>query len=110
MFQLVAVKSHNLFVYGLLLGLQAFVPCASASNRVVAWGAGMVVNESDNNDYGQSIVPATLTNAVLVAGGWRHSLALKANGTLQGWGDDSLNQTSFPAGSNYVAIACGALF
>jgi len=80
-----------------------------AESNVVAWGAGMIYNPADTNDYGQSIVPTDLTNAAMVAGGWWHSLALKADGTLEGWGDDSQGQTTFsPAGaSNYVAIACG---
>jgi alpha-tubulin suppressor-like RCC1 family protein len=91
------------------LALSAFTPICFAANRVVAWGAGMVINPSNNNDFGQSIVPSGLTNAAVVAGGWRHSLALKTDGTLKGWGDDSLGQTDFPAYSNYVAIACGDL-
>ncbi len=93
----------------LLLALIRFIPTADAGPNVVAWGAGMIYNPADTNDYGQSIVPTDLTNAVMVAGGWWHSLALKADGTLEGWGDDSQGQTSFyPAGaSNYVAIACG---
>ncbi len=80
---------------------------ANADTRVVAWGAGTVYNPSDNNDFGQSIVPANLTNAVQVAGGWRHSLALKADGTVQGWGDDTVGQINFPDSRNYMAIACG---
>ncbi len=91
------------------LGLLVPALSTRAANQVVAWGAGKIINPADNNDFGQSIVPASLTNAVLVAGGGRHSLALKADGTLQGWGDDSAGQTNFPAGSNYMAIACGYL-
>lgn len=100
---------------GLLVLSAAILPVA-AQTRVVAWGAGMIIKPSDNNDFGQSIVPAALTNAAEVAGGWRNSLALKTvatdtNGTLKGWGDDSLGQADFfPArASNYVAIACGYL-
>jgi len=93
----------------LLLMLFGSAPGICAGNHVVAWGAGMIINPADNNDYGQSIVPASLTNAVYVAGGWRHSLALKTDGTLQGWGDDSLGQTDFIPGNNYVTIACGKL-
>jgi len=104
------LNSDFRFKSALFAALLALLPPASAANQVVAWGAGVIRNTNDNNDYGQSIIPAALTNAVQVAGGWRHSLALKANGTLQGWGDDTLNQTSFPAKSNYVAIACGYLF
>src|SRR5262245_25981443 len=98
----------------LIVSLMGLCPFADVEGdccgSVVAWGAGtFVANPPDDNNYGQSIVPADLTNAVLLAGGWRHSLALTANGTLRGWGDDSLGQTDFfPAGaSNYLAIACG---
>lgn len=101
------------FIFGMrMLLMLPLVNCpesAGAGNRVVAWGAGKIFKPSDNNDYGQSIVPPNLTNAVMVAAGWRHSLALKADGTLEGWGDDSLNQTNFLAGSNYISVACGDL-
>jgi alpha-tubulin suppressor-like RCC1 family protein len=95
----------------LLTSLACFaeVTSASADNQVFAWGAGTSVNTADGHDYGQSIVPANLTNAVQVAGGEWHSLALKSDGTLQGWGDDTLGQTYFLSTSNFVAIACGAL-
>jgi hypothetical protein len=93
----------------LVLMLFGFTPNVRAGNHVTAWGAGLIINPADNNDFGQSIVPASLTDAVYVAGGWRHSLALKTDGTLQGWGDDSLGQIDFPPGNNYVTIACGKL-
>lgn len=94
---------------GFLLVLSAVTP-AKAGNRVVAWGAGTNTDTLGNN-YGQSVVPATLTNAVLVSGGRWHSLALNTNGTLTGWGNNTNNQFSFPSGSNYnyVSIACGYL-
>lgn len=91
------------------LGLCGDMLPVMAGNQVMAWGAGTTLNVADNNDYGQSIVPAGLTNAVLATGGWRHALALKSDGTLTGWGDDTLGQTDFPQTSNYVAIACGSL-
>ncbi len=82
---------------------------------VVAWGG---------NDFGQCNVPAGLTNAVAVsAGGYEtggdvqdfgvgigngHSLALKADGTVVAWGDNSSGQCSVPAGLiNVVAVAAG---
>jgi Regulator of chromosome condensation (RCC1) repeat len=80
---------------------------ACAGNHVVAWGAGMTFNPSDNIDFGQSIVPTDLTNPVQVAGGWLHSLALKADGTLEGWGTNISGDIDFPDTSNYIAIACG---
>ncbi len=52
--------------------------------------------------------PYLLTNAITVAAGDRHSLALREDGTVVGWGDDSAGQASPPIGlSNVVAIAAG---
>jgi alpha-tubulin suppressor-like RCC1 family protein len=102
-------SSGKLSLLALALGLFVVAPQIYAANKVVAWGAGMINKPADGNDYGQSIIPITLTNAVFVAAGWRHSLALNADGTLTGWGDDSLGQTDFPVTSNYMAIACGYL-
>src|SRR5580765_1456469 len=80
------------------------------TNNVVVWGAGTILKPSDNNDYGQSKVPANLTNATFLAGGWRHSFALRNNSALLAWGDNSLGQTNLPSTNNYVALACGDLF
>ena len=70
-----------------------------AADTVVAWGA---------NTSGESNVPAGLTNAIAVAGGAAHSLALKADGTLIAWGNGSSGKTNIPAGlTDAVAIAVG---
>jgi hypothetical protein len=80
-----AGRNHNLVVL--------------TNNTVVAWG---------DDTYGESDVPADLTNAVAVAGGYAHSVALCADGTVTAWGDDSYGQTDVPAGvTNVVAIAAG---
>jgi hypothetical protein len=102
---------RNWFFVGMVLSLALFgcMQKSCAGNHVIAWGAGTNVNMADYNESGQSMVPVNLTNAVLVAGGWQHSLALKADGALEGWGNDSVEQTDFPAGTNYVAIDCGDL-
>ena len=36
-----------------------------------------------------------------------HSLALKSDGSLVGWGDNGYGQTNVPAGNDFVAIAAG---
>lgn len=78
-----------------------------AARDVIAWGAGTNVASSPN--YGQAQVPAGVTNDLEVAGGGKQSLALAANGTVLGWGDNALHQRDFsPVGaSNYLAVACG---
>jgi parallel beta-helix repeat protein len=65
--------------------------------QVVAWG-------SDSN--GQTNVPVNLTNALAIAGGWRHSVALRTDGTVVAWGANNAGQTNVPPDlSNVVAIA-----
>lgn len=69
------------------------------STTLWAWGV---------NSSGQCNVPAGLSNAVAVAGGYAFSLALNANGMVSAWGDNTHGQTNVPHGlSNVVAIAAG---
>src|SRR3954465_11755662 len=82
----------------------------AATSNVVAWGAGMILKPSDNNDYGQAKVPSGLTNATFLAAGWRHSFALRRDNPLIAWGDNQLLQTNLPPTNNYAALACGDLF
>ena len=54
-------------------------------------------------------LPPGLTGVVAVAGGDEHGLALKNDGTIVAWGDNSLGQGVVPAGlSAVVEIAAGA--
>jgi alpha-tubulin suppressor-like RCC1 family protein len=49
--------------------------------------------------------PAGLSNVIAVAAGMYHALALKEDGTVVAWGDNTYNQTNVPAGlSNVVSI------
>jgi alpha-tubulin suppressor-like RCC1 family protein len=66
---------------------------------VVAWG---------RNQYGQSNVPAGLTNVVAVSAGVYHSLALKSDGTVVAWEGNDFGQSDVPAGlTNVVAVSAG---
>ena len=60
-----------------------------ASTSVVAWG---------DNYFGQTNVPAGLSNVLAVSTGTFHCLALKDDGTIVGWGDNSYGQRNIPAG------------
>jgi len=67
---------------------------------VAAWGRSF---------DGQTTVPAHVTNAVAVAGGDYHSLALLADGTVAAWGRNDYGQCNVPAHvTNVVAVAGGA--
>ena len=66
---------------------------------VFAWGS---------NDFGQASVPAGLEQAIAVAAGFQHSLALKSNGTVMAWGNNAYGEALVPAGINeVVGIAAG---
>lgn len=66
--------------------------------NVATWG--------QTNNYGLGIIPLDLTNAVAVAAGNSHSVALKSNGQVVVWGYNYYNQTNVPASAtNVIAIA-----
>lgn len=72
--------------------------------------AGSVVGWGDNR-YGQAD-PCDGNDFVAIAAGLYHSLALKSDGCIAGWGisDDSYydyGQTIVPSGNDFVAIAAG---
>ena len=76
-------KLSLLMVLAVLVGLM-FNPGAvhaqsGASGAVVAWGY---------NTFGQSTVPEGLGDISDIAGGWYHTLALKADGTVVAWGSN----------------------
>jgi hypothetical protein len=61
-----------------------------------------------DNSFGQLNVPGLATNAIAIAAGAWHSLALRADGTVLAWGDDFDGQSDVPAGlANVVGIAGG---
>lgn len=82
-------------VLGLIYGQdQAF----TSFGKPVAWGTAS----------GVTTVPASLSNVVAVAAGNAHCLALKVDGTITGWGDNSFGKRDAPAGlTNAIFIAAG---
>jgi alpha-tubulin suppressor-like RCC1 family protein len=74
----------------------------SLSGSVVAWG---------DNSYGETKLPAGLTNIVQLSSRGLHSLALRTNGLVVAWGWNAYGQTNVPATlSNAVQVAAGASF
>jgi len=93
-----------------LLLSSLFLKTVQADPNVVAWGS---------NQYGQTNVPPNLTNAVMVAGGGAHSLALRTDGTVVAWGAGLVDMNNWPdCGQsmvppglmNVVAVAAGDTF
>jgi alpha-tubulin suppressor-like RCC1 family protein len=82
----------------LTLGFCTLCQSALGGNRVVAWG---------DNASGKTNVPPSATNVVAIAAGEFHSLALRADGTVIGWG--KAPDATVPSGlTNVVAIAAGS--
>jgi hypothetical protein len=87
------------------LPLTALSQPANPGTTVRAWG---------RNDEGQCIVPASLTNAVAIAAGSVHNLAVRADGTVAVWGTD-MNPAGHPNGNrnippglnSVIAVAAG---
>ena len=69
---------------------------------MVSWG---------DNWACQTNVPRDLTNAMAIAAGAAHSVALRNDGTVVAWGDNTAGQTNLPAGWGAVKlIAAGGDF
>jgi len=79
-------------------------PLARPTNAgaLVAWG---------DASYGQTNIPAGLTNVVQLSARGLHTLALRTNGTVSAWGWNAYGQANVPAtASNAVQVAAGVNF
>jgi hypothetical protein len=73
--------------------------CEVTLVTVVVWG---------DNSGGQLRVPPSASNAVAIAAGRDHCLALRPDGTILGWGSNSFGQVTIPPeATNIVAISAG---
>jgi M6 family metalloprotease-like protein len=88
------------------------VVVANTYGSITSSSAGVVlvtIRAWGNNQFGQTDVPPTATNAAAVAGGGFHSLGLRADGRVIAWGNNYEGQCTVPATlTNAVAVAAGA--
>ena len=83
----------------LIVCLNCFAQATTVGTNVCLWGNGCGVT---------CPVPADLTNALGVAAGCEHCLALKRDGTVEAWGNDYYGQANVPAGLiGATAVAAG---
>jgi hypothetical protein len=66
------------------------------NGTVVSWGDGI---------FGQTNVPAYLTNAVSVSGGYKDGLALRADRSVVVWGSNQFKQTNVPPNLTNAVLA-----
>jgi hypothetical protein len=67
---------------------------ATGTGRIVGWGEQATPNQK-------------LSGLTSISAGGYHSLALKSDGTIVGWGWNYYGQASSPSGSDFIAIAAG---
>lgn len=86
-----------LSVAALAAGATSVAEPSTGGGAVLAWG-----------DSGLTNVPANLADVVFIAAGDVHSLALKNDGTVVGWGNNGSGQIDIPIGlSQVIAVAAG---
>jgi hypothetical protein len=79
----------------------------SITSSIAVLGVVPVAVAGDNS-LGQLAVSPLTTNAIALAAGDWHSLALKADGTVVAWGDDSAGQSDVPPSlTGVAAISAG---
>jgi len=94
-----AVALARLLLASCALALLLAATAHAQTTRAVGWGA---------NFFGQTDVPDGLFGVTAVAAGFRHTVALKNDGTVVAWGNNDQGQTDVPDGlSNVTAIAAG---
>ena len=82
------------------------------NGTVLAWGLGtnaLPGGGVTGDTWGQVMVPAGLSNVVALGAGIYHSFAVKQDGSLVGWGNNSMGQVTAPAGLSNVVAASGGL-
>lgn len=74
-------------------------PVLGGQSNLVTWGWGA---------DGQAIVPEDLQDAVALAAGTAHMVAVTSNGLVKAWGHNGLGQANVPTSlSNVVSVAAG---
>ena len=89
-----------LAVWGLACLIVLVLGTGAASGQVTGYIVG----------WGERVVaePPALQSLVAVAGGHRHSLALKSDGTIAGWGYNLARQCDVPTpNAGFMAVAGG---
>lgn len=95
--------------FGAFAAASGSLPFASAGTlHSAVLNADGTVSAFGSNQFGQTTVPAGLSNVVAVSAGGYHTLALKADGTVAAWGNNHGGQATVSVGlTNVVAISAG---
>jgi alpha-tubulin suppressor-like RCC1 family protein len=89
------MKKHIIIVFLVIVCFCACTVQAVEQGEVWGWGVQKLLNGE------------MLTDITQIAAGYYHSLALKSDGSIVGWGYDEYGQATTPDGNDYTAIAAG---
>jgi trimeric autotransporter adhesin len=92
-----------------------------ADGRIVAWGslgpadalsitlycAGYSIRAGSSAGTNSIVIPPEATDIVAIAAGRYHIVALRRDGAVIAWGDNSAGQTTVPVLTNVTAVAAG---
>jgi uncharacterized lipoprotein YddW (UPF0748 family) len=94
----------NAGAYSVIVANRFGSVCSTNARLVI-----MPATASGDNFFGQRDIPELVTNAIAIAAGARHNLALRADGAVVAWGDNASGQCDVPLWlADAVAIAAGA--
>ncbi|MCX6884377.1 MAG: hypothetical protein NTX27_04975 [Verrucomicrobia bacterium] len=96
------MRNNNIICLGfLLVALSNVTAIGQPKGRVILWGrniggqdATVPVSWESNCSGVVTFTGIPLTNVIAIAAGASHALALRADGTVVGWGDDSYGQAT----------------
>ena len=80
----------------MLVFIFGIVPQARAGS-IIGWGIRII----DGTEPGRK-------NHIAIAAGGDHSLALKSDGSIVGWGNNYYGQATPPDGNDFITIASGS--
>jgi hypothetical protein len=76
------------------------------NDGLLVWGAGKIV--AGNPNFGQIIIPNTITTVSDVCAGGTYTMVLETSGVISAWGDNRRGQATPPDGlQNIIALAQG---
>jgi hypothetical protein len=89
------LHGHVIAVIAAGLLFTTLFAAVAGGHEIVSWGDQKMPN-------------APLTNLTKIAAGWWHTLALKSDGSIVGWGANYYGEAAPPTGNDFTAVAAGS--
>jgi hypothetical protein len=97
------IGGRGILIGLLLLGVVSVLTGTAIGAKIVGWGSNLTYE----GNYAGQATPPEGNDFVAIAVGRYHSLALRANGSIVGWGWNEDGQATPPSGNDFRAISAG---